>query len=354
MNNTQYYYASSNSMSGFQNYFDKIYDPEKLLKLYIIKGTPGSGKSTMIKRIAEEFENTEKCIRFLCSSDPNSLDGLIINDKIAIVDGTSPHSVEAKFPCAVDKIVDNAKGVDPKISHEAKWIKELTNKKKKLFAGVYSYLRSCGVIKSERLNALRSTVDDDKLNSAVDRYFRQSLKKGDAYGETIRLTEGITPLGTVRTRAFESISASVAVMVNSKGCEEILYQAFISKLKEYRVKTYVSYDPLIPYSVNGIYLPDSSFCAVNYHEEDHGFIDYDKYKVFNFERFTNAKQVSSMRAKLRFSAKCETELLNEAIRYLSEAAQVHKELESIYARYMDFSIVDENTYNIINEIGDLI
>ena len=92
MNITPDYFASSNSMTGFHSYFDTIYNPRKLEKIYIIKGGPGTGKSSMIKAIKSSFKN-KKCELFLCSSDPLSYDGIIIDKKIAVIDGTSPHSI---------------------------------------------------------------------------------------------------------------------------------------------------------------------------------------------------------------------------------------------------------------------
>ena len=44
---------------------------------------------------------------FHCSSDPNSLDGIIINDlKIALIDGTAPHTLEPKYAGAVEMIIN--------------------------------------------------------------------------------------------------------------------------------------------------------------------------------------------------------------------------------------------------------
>ena len=113
--NKKLYFASSNSMMGFQSYFNEIYDPTKLKRIYIIKGGPGTGKSSTIRQIGESFEKRCECEYFLCSSDPKSLDGLLVDEQIAIIDGTSPHAIEAKYPGAVEIIVDNGLGISRKI-----------------------------------------------------------------------------------------------------------------------------------------------------------------------------------------------------------------------------------------------
>ncbi|EGL82182.1 hypothetical protein CathTA2_2313 [Caldalkalibacillus thermarum TA2.A1] len=72
----------------------------------IIKGRPGSGKSTMLKRLAQKAEEQGlEAEVYHCGFDPNSLDMVILPQlKVAIVDGTAPHELEPDRP--EDEIVD--------------------------------------------------------------------------------------------------------------------------------------------------------------------------------------------------------------------------------------------------------
>jgi len=82
------FFLGANTPSGFVSHFPNCYDNAG--KVFILKGTPGSGKSTMMKHIAERFSVEHELI--YCSSDPDSLDGIIFtNEKICILDGTAPH-----------------------------------------------------------------------------------------------------------------------------------------------------------------------------------------------------------------------------------------------------------------------
>jgi len=49
------YYAGGNTAKGFYNLYDSAL--EDLNKLYILKGGPGTGKSTLIKSIGELIVN---------------------------------------------------------------------------------------------------------------------------------------------------------------------------------------------------------------------------------------------------------------------------------------------------------
>ena len=74
---------------------------------YILKGGAGTGKSTLMKRIAERFANTEDVTRYFCSSDPDSLDAVVLHSsKAVIIDGTAPHVFDPKYPGVCQKIVD--------------------------------------------------------------------------------------------------------------------------------------------------------------------------------------------------------------------------------------------------------
>ena len=102
------YFLAANSCQGFVSYFDKSYNVDELWQVYIIKGGPGTGKSSFMKYIAkkanEEGLSAELCP---CSSDPHSLDAVIIPQrKTVIMDGTSPHTVDPCYPAVCEEILN--------------------------------------------------------------------------------------------------------------------------------------------------------------------------------------------------------------------------------------------------------
>ena len=91
-------FACINSGQGFRSYFDTFLG--KMQYVYVIKGGPGTGKSGFMRRIRKEAQKRgEESLPIFCSSDPESLDGLILKERrIAFVDGTSPHVQEPAQP----------------------------------------------------------------------------------------------------------------------------------------------------------------------------------------------------------------------------------------------------------------
>ena len=73
----------------------------------ILKGGPGVGKSSFIKKMGEAFSSHGLDMEYhWCSSDNQSLDGIVIGQKICILDGTAPHVVDPLCPGAVDEILN--------------------------------------------------------------------------------------------------------------------------------------------------------------------------------------------------------------------------------------------------------
>ncbi len=94
MPNTQYF-LGGNTPSGFYSLYHQLSDPARMRALYIIKGGPGSGKSTLMRRVERRVQaaglETEQV---LCSGDPDSLDAVMIPGLgAALVDGTAPQGV---------------------------------------------------------------------------------------------------------------------------------------------------------------------------------------------------------------------------------------------------------------------
>ena len=88
-------YPGNNTPEGFFSYYQYILSQKEADKIICIKGGPGVGKSTFMKKIGESMLQEGHDVDFMhCSSDNNSLDGIVLRDKkIAMIDGTSPHVV---------------------------------------------------------------------------------------------------------------------------------------------------------------------------------------------------------------------------------------------------------------------
>ena len=102
-----HFFLGANSAEGFYGLYDQLLDA-RLYDLIILKGTPGCGKSTFMRRAAAALEERGlESVYIHCSGDPDSLDGVIFPAiGTAIVDGTAPHGMDtlghrcAYLPCS--------------------------------------------------------------------------------------------------------------------------------------------------------------------------------------------------------------------------------------------------------------
>lgn len=138
----KHFLASANALDGFVNNFNYINLGDNKMT-YILKGGPGTGKSTFMKKVAEHFVSKGFSVeKFYCSSDSSSLDGVTIVEKnIAIVDGTAPHVTEAEMPGITEKIVNVGEYIGGGIAKHKQKIEKLLAQKSLHYKLAYSYLR---------------------------------------------------------------------------------------------------------------------------------------------------------------------------------------------------------------------
>jgi MoxR-like ATPase len=90
-------FPGGNTYKGFHSFYDYIISTEEANRIFCIKGGPGVGKSSFMKAIAREFVELGYDVELHhCSSDNNSLDGVVIKQaKVALLDGTAPQRVDS-------------------------------------------------------------------------------------------------------------------------------------------------------------------------------------------------------------------------------------------------------------------
>lgn len=88
-----HYFLGANSPTGFYSLYDHLLPCEGARCIYIIKGGPGCGKSTLMRRVAQAAQAAGEPVEYiLCSGDPGSLDAVLLpRQQVALVDGTAPH-----------------------------------------------------------------------------------------------------------------------------------------------------------------------------------------------------------------------------------------------------------------------
>lgn len=113
------YFLGANSPSGFYSLYDQLIDLETARSVYLLKGGPGCGKSSLMRRVARHAEAAGCAVEYIiCSGDPDSLDAIVIPElSAALVDATAPHVRGAKRHFLWDKQSENRRNRSVKKRH---------------------------------------------------------------------------------------------------------------------------------------------------------------------------------------------------------------------------------------------
>ena len=344
------YFAAANTSAGFISFFDRLFHPSALFRLYIIKSGPGTGKSSMMRRTADAAEKEgHKVLYFYCSSDPSSLDGILIPSlSFGLIDGTAPHTTDPKYPGAVDTILDFYPYLNEKMLTEQRQdIIGLTDKNKALHKKSSSYRRYAGLAGREALSVIGGCIDTEKLNAAVTRT-ADNVKGGEGKAEH-RQISAFSTRGKVRFDTYEQLSDKITAVCDEHGAAYVFMNGLKSALINKGVTFYYSADTLLPENCEAIYLPDTkqSFVITR------GMKDTDKSgygKLINMKRFIKADAYKEVRGRLKMCEKTRDMLDYEAERIIAEAGKVHDRLEEIYKNAVDFDGVRAETDRMMEKL----
>ena len=149
---------------------------------YILKGGPGTGKSTLMKKIADRFGDAEDVTLYYCSADPGSLDAVELHSsKTLIVDGTSPHVFEAMFPGVSQKVINlGAHWDENSLREHGDEIISVTRLNKSLLSGAAYYNNALGIICNSTYNfadrILNRQMLEEEVNSFCEKLFSHRIK----------------------------------------------------------------------------------------------------------------------------------------------------------------------------------
>jgi hypothetical protein len=352
------YYAGSNSSQGFYSLYDQAV--KDLDRLYILKGGPGTGKSTFMRKIGLVMMDKGFDLEYLhCSSDNKSLDGIIIPDlKVGIVDGTAPHIIEPKYPGVVEKVIDlGAYRNDAFLSQYKNIIINLTNDIETNFNAAYStmkeakeihlkreeiYIEAMSFEKAENVtkDLIRSIFstpfEQDKHPKVTRKFFGASTPKG-AVNFIDNITEDVTRRYIIKGRP----GSGKSTLMKKIGCH--------AELQGLSVEYYpCAFDPQ---SIDMVIIPSLSVAVVDGtapHIVDPYRLNDVVVDMFGLCMDTSVEEVHSDAINtLNTSYKNKMTL---ATNFLSEAKRLHDRLEEFYQQSMDFEKVDKRREDVLDEI----
>ncbi|MEG2570043.1 MAG: hypothetical protein RSA70_01255, partial [Clostridia bacterium] len=260
------FFLGANSRDGFVSLYDDLIDLKSARAVYIIKGGPGSGKSSFMKKIAniavERGLDTE---RIFCSSDPDSLDGLILPELgIALVDGTSPHVVEPKYPLAVEEYVNLGAFADAfEIRLHKDEIIRTKDRYSTYFKRVYRLTSAAAATQSELLDLALGGIAPERIaKKAVGIISRELHGTGSGGVRKSRFLSAISPDGYVSLFKTVDEYENVFMIEDNFGLAMFMLQPILDAARDRNYDAVACYSPLTPERLEHVFIPELSLAFI--------------------------------------------------------------------------------------------
>lgn len=351
------YFAGGNTARGFFSLYDQCL--EELDRIFILKGGPGTGKSTLIKNIGSKWVGKGYDIEYLhCSSDNQSVDGLIIPSlKIGIVDGTAPHVIEPKVPGAIEEYVNLGEAWDSdKLALQKDAILNLNEQISTAFQNAYQTFAKALKVHDEWEKIYIHNMDFEKANKLTEKLIQSFFSTANLNKSAKvkhRFLGAATPKGAVDF--VPNLTEEVAKRYFIKGRPGSGKSTMLKKLaaegelRGFDVEIYhCGFDPhsidMIIFRELGIAIFDST-APHEYFPSREGDEIIDLYGDI-----IDSRTDDMFAEKIAILSKSYKEKMKEAIAYLAQAKSLRDQLEKIYIEAMDFSVVTAYKEKIDAEI----
>ncbi|UFJ42384.1 PRK06851 family protein [Brevibacillus humidisoli] len=356
----KHFFAGGHTARGFHGFYDSIL--QGLDRVFILKGGPGNGKSTLMKRIGEEWAERGYEIEYVHSaSEVGSLDGVIVRQlKVGIVDGSEPHVVEPKAVGALETYVNLGEALDTAalVPHREE-ILSLREQVMAAYQKAYHSFAAALAVHDEWEAVYIQQMDYQKADSVAEELLKR-LFSGERLNK--KPTVQHMYLGAATSRGpvdyIPNLTEQITKRYLIKGRPGTGKSTMLKKLA--REAEERGHDVLVfhcgfdPHSLDMIILPElqvalfDSTAPHEYFPQREGDEIIDMYERAVAPGTDEAFASELAEIKRRYTAK-----MNEATSCLAEAKAFHDTLERIYVPTVDFSIVDQYKKQIEAEMERL-
>ncbi len=341
---TQTWFLGANAPGGFTSLYSEFTNPGRG-RLYILKGSPGSGKSTFMRAVSRKARKAGHVVEeILCSGDPESLDGVYIPDwNLGYVDGTAPHVIEPQCPGAAELYLNFTGFLDADaLAKEKAAILQASAAYKAAYARAYLWIGAAHRVHT----AACSPYHTPELLAAVQRRAQSCagklLRGKGADLETARYLSALTCQGQLTLwHTVDALAQRVCTLDNRKGLAPVFLEVLLQEGRKRGLSRILCPDPMEPGRLQHLIFPELSlaFVSVTTAQPYPGAVS----RHFRLDAMVPQDAERAGRSAWRCSEKLARELLEHSTLALNEANRLHGELEAHYHPHMDFAALERFT-----------
>lgn len=353
------YFPGGNTSKGFYSYYRYIMSQHNASRIYCLKGGPGTGKSTIMKDVGKYYYDKGYDVELHhCSSDNNSLDGVVIRELNAVIlDGTAPHVVDPINPGAVDEIVNlgDCWNKDGFSQYKDKII--FTNKEVgSYFKKAYKYIAASKLIYDDLISYYKHAQNWPWINQLMLNLKEELIpsKQGDKHpSDRHMFATAFTPNGIISY--IENLTDDMDTVIVLQGYAGTGYECILNYLYEEAMRhgysVEVFHNPLRPDKPAHIIIPELSTAVVSSSSIYAPKIGHAR--VINLNSNLNNNILLKKSEEIAQSESDFFNLLNTGLQCIKKAKSLHDVLEESYIPNMDYDKVSQVRDRIINEIDAL-
>jgi len=342
------YFLGANSYKGFYSLYGNFCAGRGDM-LHIIKGGPGTGKSSFMRAIAAAAEDRGLYVeRLLCSGDPDSLDGIYIPAlRQGWVDGTAPHVTEPGiFGVEADYVNLTQFCRLPMEQDRAERIRKLDSQYRALYRQAYKALEA-----AEALREAAPKLLDKGKSAAVKRRLRGIVLRAAASGNggqgkvTHCFMSAVSCRGRLRLKdEVKKLCKRFYVLEDDFWTASDLLDFAKEEALEAGEDVLLCRSPLNPERTEGLILLSSGLGIFD------GGWEFENCRHIRLDTMAAAGQTKELRQKARTARRLSQQAMELAMERLKEAKALHDLLEAEYRPLMDFEAVTDFTQREIERV----
>lgn len=345
------YFVTANGYRGFRSYYGDVYRSDTFTRIFVLKGGPGTGKSRLLREVATSARASGATVDYIyCSSDPASLDGVILEKggkRVALLDGTAPHVRCADIPGAIDELVNLGEFWNPfALVCEREEILRLSHEKSEAFSLGYRYLSLAGNAMEAALALARTALLKEKLNAFFMRRLRKATKT--QHRESRIITDGIGMRGCCHFRTIEKRAKHIIPIGSRFGFDYLFFDAARELLRRTEFAYTLIESPRDRALYDGIYLDADGVLLLS------DRLTETETPPVNPLRFFEPSLLQKKKSDLKYMLLSAEDAERHAVNCFKNAGEAHFALEELYIKAMDFSRKEALTATLSERISHLL
>ena len=337
--NAPRFFLGSNSGTGFYSLYDSFTDPSAGEFLWVIKGSPGCGKSSFMRRIGAAAEAAGVRTEYiLCSGDPDSLDGVRFPDRhVAYVDGTAPHVIEPMYPGASSLYLDLGAYLDAgALEAHLPEIMAIFARYRALYGAAYAQLAAAAALLPKNHPAAQSEAAVRSLSRRIDGIAARELRpRPKAAAVTHRFLSAYSCRGyLLLADTLRSLCSRLVLLDNAMGLGHVALARLAAAAEERGWDMICCHDPLEPEKLEALLLPERSLAFLA--AEGAGRALPEAERRLRLDALSARFLRPEDRSLLRQRRKESRVMLDAAAETLAQAKALHDSLEAVYHPHVDF------------------